>query len=210
MRYEWKGWLRLGVTLFVLYLAVHYWGALSNLALLALGAGFPLLVGAAIAYAVNILMSFYERILLPSAARPRVRLLCRIVCLMLAYASLIAIIFLIVRMIIPELMLSVSLLIEETVPLLRELGILLNQNVNLNQILASAGISLTDGSINWREVVTDVVNLLVAGLGGVMGSMSVSYTHLQDNGLRILMDNGNRSWDRVWEKKLIKEDMLQP
>ena len=171
MRYEWKGWLRLGVTLFVLYLAVHYWGALSNLALLALGAGFPLLVGAAIAYAVNILMSFYERILLPSAARPRVRLLCRVVCLMLAYASLIAIIFLIVRMIIPELMLSVSLLIEETVPLLRELGILLNQNVNLNQLLASAGISLTDGSINWREVVTDVVNLLVAGLGGVMGSM---------------------------------------
>lgn len=27
----------------------------------------------------------------------------------------------------------------------------------------------------------------------------------QDNGLRILMDNGNRSWDRVWEKKMTRK-----
>ena len=171
MRYEWKGWIRLGVTLFVLYLAIHYWSSLSGMAVLAFRAAFPLLVGAAVAYAVNILMSFYERLLLPKAAHPRVRRLRRFVCLLLAYASLIAIVFLIIRMIIPELLLSVSILIEEATPLLRRLSVLLNENVDLNQILSSAGISLTDGSINWREVVTDAVNLLVAGLGGVMGSM---------------------------------------
>ena len=171
MRYEWKGWIRLGVTLFILYLAIHYWSSLSGMAVLAFRAAFPLLVGAAVAYAVNILMSFYERLLLPNAAHPRVRRLRRFVCLLLAYASLIAIVFLIIRMIIPELLLSVSILIEEATPLLRRLSVLLNENVDLNQILSSAGISLTDGSINWREVVTDAVNLLVAGLGGVMGSM---------------------------------------
>ena len=78
MRYEWKGWLRLGVTLFVLYLAIHYWGSLSHLGLVALSAAFPLLVGAAIAYAVNILMSFYEQMLLPNASRPKVLLLRRL------------------------------------------------------------------------------------------------------------------------------------
>ena len=171
MRYEWKGWLRLGVTLFVLYLAIHYWGSLSHLGLVALSAAFPLLVGAAIAYAVNILMSFYEQMLLPNASRPKVLLLRRLICMAFAFASLAAIVFVIVRMIIPELVLSVSLLVKEAIPLLRRLSVLLNENIDLNQLLASAGISLTDGSINWREVITDGINLLMTGLGGVMGSV---------------------------------------
>ena len=66
MKQEWKLWLRLGVTLFLLYLAVHYWPAVSTLLLLALGAAFPLFLGCVIAYAVNILMSIYERFLFPA------------------------------------------------------------------------------------------------------------------------------------------------
>ena len=65
MRYEWRGWLRLGVTLFALYLAIHYWSALSSVALVALRAAFPLLVGGGIAVGVNILMSVYERLWFP-------------------------------------------------------------------------------------------------------------------------------------------------
>ena len=57
MKQEWKVPLRLGAVLFGLYLAVHYWERLSALAALAVGAGFPLVLGAVIAYAVNILMS---------------------------------------------------------------------------------------------------------------------------------------------------------
>ena len=60
MKREWMGAARLGVVLFLLYLAIHYWGALSSLLLLGLGAAFPLVLGAVIAYAVNILMSLYE------------------------------------------------------------------------------------------------------------------------------------------------------
>ena len=32
----------------------------------------------------------------------------------------------------------------------------------------------------------------------------------QGNGLKTLMDSGNRNWVRALEKKMIKEDMLQP
>ena len=60
MKQEWKTPLRIGAVLFGLYLAIHYWGNLSALAALALGAGFPLMLGAVIAYAVNILMCMYE------------------------------------------------------------------------------------------------------------------------------------------------------
>ena len=48
MKQEWKTPLRIGAVLFGLYLAIHYWGNLSALAALALGAGFPLMLGAVI------------------------------------------------------------------------------------------------------------------------------------------------------------------
>ncbi|RHR05691.1 AI-2E family transporter [Pseudoflavonifractor sp. AF19-9AC] len=171
MRHEWKGWLRLGVTLFLLYLAIHYWGALSHLTLLVLGTAAPLLLGAVIAYAVNILMSIYERVYWPGSTRAAVVKSRRPVCLLLAFASLVAIVILIIRMILPELMQSVTLLIQEVIPLLERLAHLLNQNINLEQILASSGVAFADGSINWREIITQAVNWLVAGLGGVMGSV---------------------------------------
>lgn len=171
MKHEWKGWLRLGVTLFLLYLAIHYWGTLSHGALLVLGTATPLLLGAIIAYAVNILMSIYERVYWPGSTQAAVVKTRRPVCLILAFASLVGIVILIIRMILPELMQSVTLLIQEVIPLLERLAHLLNQNINLEQILASSGVAFADGSINWREIITQAVNWLVAGLGGVMGSV---------------------------------------
>ena len=171
MRYEWKGWFRLGITLFLLYLAIHYWGALSHGALLVLGSSAPLLLGAVIAYAVNILMSIYERVYWPESTRAAVVRTRRPVCLLLAFASLIAIVILIIRMILPELVQCVGLLVEEVVPLIERLAHLLNQRVDLAQILSSSGVILSDGNIDWKEIITSAVNWAVVGLGGVMGSV---------------------------------------
>ena len=60
MKQEWKAPLRFGAVFLGLYLVVHYWEGLSALLQTAAAAGFPLAVGAVIAYAVNILMSMYE------------------------------------------------------------------------------------------------------------------------------------------------------
>ena len=172
MKYEWKGWLRLGVTAFVLYLAIHYWGTLAHFAQLVLYAAVPLMLGALIAYAVNILMSIYERVYWPGSSRPAVIRSRRPVCLLLAFASLTGIILLLIRMILPELMQCVGILIQEAVPLLEQLGKTLSQYLDLSQILSSSGGALVDGTIDWKELITSVVNWLVAGLGGVMGSVA--------------------------------------
>ena len=171
MKYEWKGPIRFGVVLFLLYLAIHYWGKLSALLLLALGAAFPLLLGAVVAYAVNILMSMYERWYFPASQNRAVVKSRRPVCLVLAYASLIAIVVLIVRMILPELANSISLLIREAVPLLEDLSLKINENLDITQLAAFSGVILADGSIDWREILTTAVNWLISGLGGVMGSV---------------------------------------
>ena len=136
-----------------------------------MGAAFPLLLGAVVAYAVNILMSMYERWYFPASQNRAVVKSRRPVCLVLAYASLIAIVVLIVRMILPELANSVSLLIREAVPLLEDLSLKINENLDINQLAAFSGVILADGSIDWREILTTAVNWLISGLGGVMGSV---------------------------------------
>ena len=171
MKYEWKIWLRLGIMVFLLYLAIHYWATVSHLALLVLRTAAPLLLGAVIAYAVNILMSIYERAYWPESTKPAVVKSRRPVCLLLAYASLVAIFILLIRMILPELVQCVRLLVQEITPLLVRLSEVLNENVDLSQILLSSGIVLPDGGVDWREAITSAVTWLVAGLGGVMGSV---------------------------------------
>lgn len=170
MNQEWKGPLRLGAVLFGLYLAVHYWEKLASLGLLAVGTGFPLALGAVIAYAVNILMSTYEGWYFPNSRQPLVVKSRRPVCLLLAYTSLIGIVLLIVRMILPELIQSVTLLLQELTPLLRQLSVKLN-TLNSGQLAALSGLFAADGTVNWQELATKAVNFLLTGLGGVMGSL---------------------------------------
>ncbi len=171
MKQEWKGPLRLGAVLFFLYLAVHYWAKLSALGAVALKAGFPLALGAAIAYTVNILMSLYEGWYFPRSQSRAVIQSRRPVCLLLSFASLIAIILTIVRMIVPELVQSVTLLLQETVPLLQDLSVKVNENLGPDQLAILSQLFLADGTINWQELVSKVLNFLMAGLGGVMGSL---------------------------------------
>ena len=58
MKIEWKGCLRLGVTVFVTFLAIRYWGSLTGAVGLIFGAAGALLIGCVIAYVLNILMIF--------------------------------------------------------------------------------------------------------------------------------------------------------
>ena len=171
MKQEWKAPLRMGAVLFGLYLAVHYWGHLSALAALALSAAFPLVLGAIIAYAVNILMSMYEGWYFPKSQNRTVAKSRRPVCLVLAYASLIGIVLLIVGMILPELIQSFTLLLQELTPILRKLNVLLNESLGPNQLAALSGLLAADGTVNWQELAAKVVNFLLTGLGGVLGSL---------------------------------------
>lgn len=69
MKPEWKKYLHAGVTVFLLFLCIHYWEAFTQIIAVLLAAAKPLLVGCVIAYIVNILMSFYETHYFPKARK---------------------------------------------------------------------------------------------------------------------------------------------
>lgn len=69
MKIEWKNCWKIGVSIFLLYLCIHYWSAFMSFLGALIGAAAPLLIGCVIAYIINILMSFYERHYFPKAKK---------------------------------------------------------------------------------------------------------------------------------------------
>ena len=66
-----KSCLKIALSIFLLYLAIHYWPAVSGLLGTLLGASMPLLIGAAVAYVVNLLMSACERRFFPRSTNQK-------------------------------------------------------------------------------------------------------------------------------------------
>ena len=87
MKLSWRDCLKIGVSIFVLYLCIHLWPNAVSLAGTVIGAASPLILGAMIAYVVNILMSFYESRWFPSSKNATVIGSRRVVCMVLALSS---------------------------------------------------------------------------------------------------------------------------
>lgn len=66
MKVETKSCLKIGMSIFLLFLGIHYWSGIVDFIGAVLGAAGPLLVGCVIAYLINILMSFFERYFFPN------------------------------------------------------------------------------------------------------------------------------------------------
>lgn len=120
-----------GATALILWMVTHYWPAVERGVSLLVGAATPLIAGCIMAYAVNILMVFYETHL------PRMRLLRRkslrrAFSMLLAILSLLVIIALLLTIVLPELIQSVRLLAEEVPPALEELIAWVNEQSQLN------------------------------------------------------------------------------
>lgn len=166
---KWKNCIRIGVTAAVFYLFVEYQSVLAGGAALAFHAASPLLIGAVIAYAVNILMSFFERYYFPHAKNRFVRASRSVVCILLSYISLIGILALIIGLIVPELTNCVKVLIEKIPPLLEKASDDLYRNPDIQKTLSEFGNITRNGEIDWQQFVTRAVNWATGSLGGAVG-----------------------------------------
>lgn len=159
MKTETKKYFKIGLTLFVLYLGIYYWPNMFQALQTLAGAAAPLLVGCVVAYILNILMSYYELHLrqhLPARRR-------RIICLLLALLTVIAIITLIIVLIIPQLTACIKLLVAE-LPLALK---------NLSTQFEAWGIISADmieslNTIDWSNVTNQIFHTLSSGVSNVI------------------------------------------
>ena len=167
MRVERKTCLRVGISAFLLFLAIYYWPAASRLVSLLLGACLPLMLGGAIAYVINILMSLYERHIVPKKTGERVQTVRRFVSMAAAIATVVLGLYLVIRLVVPEFLSCVNALIQQAPAAVDQL--LKNPSV---QKLLPADIGERLASMDWKELVGQVRQVLISGFAGAANMVS--------------------------------------
>ena len=158
MTIEWKTCLKIGVSIFLLYLGVQYWPGIAGVLSALLGAAAPLLIGCVVAYIINILMSFYERHYFPKSTN---RYLCksrRLVCMLGAAITLIAVIVLIVALVLPQLGACVQTLFA-LIP-----GAIAKLITGLEEMnLLPENLADTLSGIDWKSQFSSIMGVLTSG-----------------------------------------------
>ncbi|MDD6193650.1 MAG: AI-2E family transporter [Lachnospiraceae bacterium] len=168
MEIRWKNCRRIAITAFVFWLAIHYWDSLIHGFGLFLGAAVPLILGCIIAYVVNILMMFYETKLFrkrKKAMRPSV---IRIISMLLAFLSIVLIVFFIARMVIPEMISCFQIMLKDFPSALDNAWTWADEHLQISRFLQKDDISLLDNQENLREILGKVIKVLATGVGGAL------------------------------------------
>ena len=166
MKLSWRDCLKIGVSIFVLYLCIHLWPNAVSLAGTVIGAASPLILGAMIAYVVNILMSFYESRWFPSSKNATVIGSRRVVCMVLAYLSLVAVVVLIVALIVPQLVSCVRILLSEIPGAMTKAVAFVESLDIVPQDLIAPLLA-----IDWQSKLLSILETLTSGVTNVMGAV---------------------------------------
>lgn len=171
MKKEWKKYLGFSISIFCIFLAIYYWKAFTGIVGVALKAATPLLFGCAIAYILNILMSFYEKHYFPKSKKPFIKKSARPVCLLGAFLTLLAILVFVIRLVVPELTSCVKLLFAGVPEAMNAIVEWLDESEYFSENLIK---SLQE--INWNDTLSKVFKMLTSGIGSTfnfaMGAVS--------------------------------------
>ncbi|MGN0353985.1 MAG: AI-2E family transporter [Muricoprocola sp.] len=171
IKIDWKSCWRVGVSIFILYLAILYWPGLAGAFMTMVGAALPLLLGCVIAYVLNILMSFYEKFYFPNTNNPRLIRSRRPVCMVGAAVTLLTIAVLVIGLVLPELFSCIQLIFSELPGFIKNLIKFAEEsNVlsdNLTEELAA---------IDWQSKIGQLVKMFTSGIGSVMDVLLKTFT----------------------------------
>ena len=166
LKLSWKDCLKAVVSVFALYLCIRLLPTTLSVGKAVLSASAPLILGCAIAYVVNILMSFYEKHWFPGSKSAAVHSSRRVVCMILAFLTLIMAVVLIVALIVPQLVSCVQLLIDK-VPAVMDKAVDFIESLHIlpEDILSPLN------TIDWEGKLLDIAQSLTSGVGSVMGAV---------------------------------------
>ncbi|MBQ6878459.1 MAG: AI-2E family transporter [Oscillospiraceae bacterium] len=164
MKIEWKTCAKIGISIFLLYLAIVYWKTVSGFIGMVFGAAAPLFIGAAIAYIVNILMSFYEHRFFGKTKNKKLLKTKRPLCMIIAFITLVAVIALVVWLVLPQFV-SAIMLVVDYIP--EAVDWIVEQLEKLEYVPQDIIDMLV--SIDWNSQIEKIVKAVTSGVGNVMG-----------------------------------------
>lgn len=171
MKMEWKTCWRVGVSIFILYLAILYWPGLTGAFMTMIGAALPLLLGCVIAYALNILMSFYEKFYFTKTNNPRLIRSRRPVCMVGAAVTLLTIVVLVIGLVLPELFSCIQLIFSELPGFIKNVIKFAEESNVLSEDLTKEL-----AAIDWQSKMGQLVKMFTSGIGSVMDVLLKTFT----------------------------------
>ena len=166
MQLEWKNCLKLGVTGFLFYLAIHYWVPLMGIIKQLYSAATPIIIGLVIAYIVNILMTFYEKRFFERTKNKTLQNIKLPACMLLAMLSFALIITLIMGLVVPELSSCIRLLISDIPPAMEAL-----LSSEFVQEIAPEDLYQQLNEIDWKTLMNDIFGVISSGLENTVGAV---------------------------------------
>lgn len=213
MKVEWKSCFRIGLSAFLLYLCITYWSTFMGTVGAMVSAAMPLLIGCVIAYAVNILMSFYEKFYFPKSEKEAVNKSRRPVCMLAAFITLVILVIFLLKMVVPELIACVELLFAR-IPGVIDFFV---KGLDTLDIVPEDLLAPLQ-NVDWKSKLQQVISVLTAGVGNVMGTavtmVSAAFSSIVTMLLSLIFSiyllNGKetlgRQFDRVM-KRYMKESV---
>ncbi|MBE5804584.1 MAG: AI-2E family transporter [Clostridiales bacterium] len=173
MKLERKTLLEIGIAGLLLYLVIHYWDEGIGVIGLIISAASPLVFGAVLAFVVNILMSFFERNLVKLFRMKKKGKWVRPLCMLLAFITVLLVLILIVRMIVPELSECIEVLIGAIPNAVRAAARWAEDTLNISGLVNHVMTDFQANQQKMQETITKGVNVVLYGAGSVM-SVAVS------------------------------------
>lgn len=173
IKQEMKKTLGVAGVLIIVFLVIRYWDKLEGLLSVALSAATPLIIGCVMAYVINILMRFYER-WYDKLFRVKIALkIKRVVCLILAFLSLVGIVTLIVNLVLPELINCIASFIRLIPGALQTVVDIVGEE-QLLAIFPELQNGLDFSNISGQ--VEQLIKTVLGGVGGAVGSIMNAVT----------------------------------
>lgn len=162
MQITWKNCFKIGLSVLILYICISYFGAFADFVSMLLKASSPLIIGASIAYIVNIPMGFYERHYFPKSTKKAVLRTRRPVCVLLSFLSLILVAVIVISLVLPQLISCIKLIVAKLPAALDNLI----DNID-NWHIVPGDIMRFLEEIDWKSRIDSVINIVSSGAGSV-------------------------------------------
>ncbi|ACV23627.1 pheromone autoinducer 2 transporter [Slackia heliotrinireducens] len=167
----WRTCLRIGVTVFIVYLAITYWPMVATMCAVLINAAEPIIIGAALAYIINILMSFYERHYGRCFSGALAKRLERPVCMGGAIITIVGIVGAIMVLVVPQFVGAINTLVQSA-------PAAVNNLLSNESLVALIPASVVDymKELDWNTVLADVTAALQSGIAGWLAGLSNTFT----------------------------------
>jgi len=162
-----------GISAFILYLAIHFWPQVAALLGTLFSAAMPLILGAGLAYIFALPMDFYRRHFFPKSGKKWVAKLRDPLCLVFSVLSVLAVIALVIGLVVPQLISCVRLILDLLPTAMRNIIAFLDEHN-----LLSEDVLAILNNVDWKSRIGDLFDMVTSGVTGVVGVVISTVTEV--------------------------------